>query len=67
MGPLSRSDYNLLQLYVGTVLKRVAAGNCDHVKAVEDLMHPLSAWSAGRETSAEFAPYMRRQLKRWMR
>lgn len=67
MGQLSSSDYNLLQLYVGTVLKRVAAGNCDHLKAVEDLMHPLSAWSAGTETSAEFAPYMRKQLNRWTR
>lgn len=59
----SRSEYNLLEKYVKTVLKRHADGLSDEITARNDIMHPLTAWDRGEKQ--EFAPYIEMKLRQW--
>lgn len=61
--PMPNSDYETLELFVQTVLKRLAEEKTDLISANEDLMYPLTAWDKG--VAQEFVPWMKLRMAEW--
>jgi hypothetical protein len=60
---MSGDDYDTLQAYIQTVLRRYRDKECDFSEASLDIMHPLTAWDKGNEQ--EFVPYMKMMMSKW--
>jgi len=60
---MSEENYNILDSFVKTVIKRLSAGECNGTDAVADLMHPLTAWD--KDNQSEFVPWMQLYLEKW--
>jgi hypothetical protein len=54
---MSDADYDTLEKFIQTVLRRVAEGKATILDAEQDVMHPLTAWDHGN--AQEFAPWMK--------
>jgi len=60
---MSVSDYETLEKFIQTVLRRLAEGKTDALQANEDIMHPLTAWDRGN--AQEFIPWIKLRMDDW--
>jgi len=63
MAKMSNTDYDTLEKFIQTVVKRLVEGKTTPLSAEADIMHPLTAWDQGN--ALEFIPWIKLTMKEW--
>jgi len=63
MARMSDADYETLEKFIQTVLRRVVEQKATVLEAEQDIMHPLTAWDQGNDQ--EFIPWMKTAMNGW--